>query len=109
MKTHLVIQKTDRLVNCADSRPLEVFVGAWLASEAWERIPSTPWVAFVIACVGVLTAAAALRGDLALRKWACGYAVFAAAFLAPGHGAILVALAASWAWYRTILDDKVSP
>lgn len=97
-----ITAKTDRLMNCADSQALEVFIGAYLCWEAFERSLPVPAVA------GVFVLLAALRGGLKVRQWACAIAFCAAAFLAPDHDAILVGAAAGWSWFRTLLDDKVS-
>ena len=97
------MRKTDKLVNCADSQALEVFVGACLVVTAWRQ------QCWSLAIVGGLMALAALSEVLRARQWACAAGFCVALFRFPDPYQILVGLACSWAWYRTTLDHKVSP
>lgn len=103
------MKRTDRLIHCADSQALEVFLGAFLVYQAWQhRAGGEPTPVGILGAAGVFGAAAALQGSLVARRWACAAVVCASVFLAMGDGAILVSLAATWAWYRTILDRKLA-
>lgn len=110
------MRRLTKLFHCGDSQALEMFVGLYLVAAGVHRVLQlrdeflgfmvVPFTGFVI-LAGLLQAIAAGHGNLTLRHWACGTSFFSIIFLTTAHEGVLVGAACAWAWYRTLLDDKL--
>lgn len=101
------MNQVKRMWNCADSQALEMFIGLYLMivcfRYAWDLDPKSLTFA-----AGAFQAWAAAYGGLRARHWACGTVFMSLIFLGRPWEGILVACACLWAWYRTLLESKLS-
>ncbi len=110
------MRRLTKLFHCGDSQALEMFVGLYLIASGFHRAQmlSNEFFGFVclpfawfVMLTGLLQAIAAGHGGLHFRHWACGISFFSMVFMGTAHEGILVGAACAWAWYRTLLDDKL--
>lgn len=101
-----------RLFNCGESQALEVFIGIYMIVTAVEwlcgflGIIQLPCMIPVI-LAGAFQAIAACYLSLRARHFACAMSFCAVIFLGLTYEGVLVGIACAWAWYRTLLDDKL--
>lgn len=111
-----MIHKIRSLFNYADSQSLEFFVGLYLMAAAVHRLIllqhvflgtlSMPFTSALLAA-GLFQALAASNGGPRTRHWACASSLFCVLFIGFTYEGIMVGAASLWAWYRTLLDQKL--
>jgi hypothetical protein len=87
-----------------------MFIGLYLVVSGGHRAIQSHWaipLAVALIMIGLFQMFAAMSTKLNLRHTASALTVCSVIFFGFTHEAVLIGLASLWAWYRTLLDDKM--